>query len=97
MSIPLFGSSEVVLHDFITFVNKDTNSIVISDKPIVSKEKMNIDIDLEITDEAETTEDNWRVHEGMSQTTTFTGDSAPSTPNSHTRAAGALVSCLLIW
>ena len=53
LSIPLFGSSEVVLHDFITFVNKDTNRIVISEKPIVSKEKMNIDIDLEITDEAE--------------------------------------------
>ncbi len=53
LSIPLYGSSEVVLHDFITFINKDTNNTVKSEKPIISKEKMNIDIDLEITDQAE--------------------------------------------
>ena len=50
LSIPLYGSSEVVLHDFIAFINKDTNNAVTINKPIVSKEKMNIDIDLEITD-----------------------------------------------
>lgn len=53
LNIPLYGSSEVVLHDFISFINKDTNSSEIIKKPIVSKEKMNIDIDLEITDDAE--------------------------------------------
>ena len=53
LNIPLYGSSEVVLHDFIAFINKDTNNAVTINKPIVSKEKMNIDIDLEITDEAE--------------------------------------------
>ena len=53
LNIPLYGSSEIVLHDFITFINKDSNNTLTSKKPIVSKEKMNIDIDLEITDEAE--------------------------------------------
>ncbi|MEK9619564.1 MAG: translocation/assembly module TamB domain-containing protein [Flavobacteriales bacterium] len=53
LNIPLYGSSEVVLHDFISFINKDTNSSETIKKPIFSKEKMNIDIDLEITDQAE--------------------------------------------
>ena len=53
LNIPLYGSSEVVLHDFIAFINKDTNNTLTIKKPNVSKEKMNIDIDLEITDEAE--------------------------------------------
>ena len=53
LNIPLYGSSEVVLHDFISFINKDTNSTETIKKPIFSKEKMNIDIDLEITDQAE--------------------------------------------
>ena len=53
LNIPLYGSSEVVLHDFISFINKDTNSTETTKKPIFSKEKMNIDIDLEITDQAE--------------------------------------------
>jgi hypothetical protein len=53
LSIPLYGSSEVVLHDFIAFVNKDTNNIVTTKTPLIPKEKMNIGIDLEITDEAE--------------------------------------------
>ncbi len=53
LNIPLYGSSEVVLHDFISFINKDTNSSETIKKQIFSKEKMNIDIDLEITDQAE--------------------------------------------
>ena len=53
LSIPLYGSSEVVLHDFIAFINKDTNNIVTTKTPLIPKEKMSIGIDLEITDEAE--------------------------------------------
>ena len=53
INIPLYGSSEVVLHDFISFINKDSNNTLESKKSIVSKDKMNIDIDLEITDQAE--------------------------------------------
>ena len=53
LSIPLYGSSEVVLHDFIAFINKDTNNIVTTKSPLIPKEKMSIGIDLEITDEAE--------------------------------------------
>ena len=53
INIPLYGSSEVVLHDFITFISKDSNNTLVSKKSIFSKDKMNIDIDLEITDQAE--------------------------------------------
>ena len=53
--IPLYGSKEVILHDFISFVNTDNDQSI---KPLISsksKEKMNIAIDLEITNDAELT------------------------------------------
>ena len=51
--IPIYGDQEVVLHDFISFKQIDSskeNSFV---PKVYSKDKLAVDIELEITDEAE--------------------------------------------
>ena len=51
--LPLYGNEEVVLHDFISFRVKDSVKSEELIPVIGNKEKLNIDIELEITDDAE--------------------------------------------
>jgi hypothetical protein len=51
--LPLYGNEEVVLHDFISFRIKDSVKSEELIPVIGNKEKLNIDIELEITDDAE--------------------------------------------
>ena len=51
--IPLYGDQEVVLHDFISFKKMDSNKVKTFIPKVYSKDKLDVDIELEITDEAE--------------------------------------------
>ena len=51
--IPLYGNQEVVLHDFISFKKMDSNKVKTFIPKVYSKDKLDVDIELEITDEAE--------------------------------------------
>ncbi len=53
LTIPLYGSDDVVLHDFITFKNHDSSVVPKMEKPILSDDNFNVNIDLDITDAAE--------------------------------------------
>ena len=51
--IPIYGDQEVVLHDFISFKKIDSSNLNKFVPKAYSKEKLDVDIALEITDEAE--------------------------------------------
>ena len=51
--LPLYGNEQVVLHDFISFRIKDSVKSEELIPVIGNKEKLNIDIELEITDDVE--------------------------------------------
>ena len=51
--IPIYGDQEVVLHDFISFKQIDSSKENTFVPKVYSKDKLAVDIELEITDEAE--------------------------------------------
>ena len=53
LTIPLYGSEDVVLHDFITFKNPDSSAIPKVEEPTLNDDNFNVNIDLDITDAAE--------------------------------------------
>ena len=51
-TLPLYGTSDVELDDYVVFVNKDSNSIL-DEKEIVNLEGINLDINVEVTPDAQ--------------------------------------------
>jgi len=53
LTVPLYGTEDIVLHDFITFKNPDSNLIQTIDKTPLNDDDFNLNIDLDVTESAE--------------------------------------------